>query len=121
MFAQANSEHCRHKIFNAKYTIDGEDMPASLFGMIRNTHAQSPQHTLSAYKDNAAVVEGFPGQRFRADRDRGAVDGLATPGDEAGRRDHQPRPLRCHRARSAVSSASCFATSQAFAVGGTSA
>src|SRR6478735_4721216 len=71
MFAQANSEHCRHKIFNAKYTIDGEDMPASLFGMIRNTHAESPQHTLSAYKDNAAVVEGFPGQRFRADRTSG--------------------------------------------------
>src|SRR6478735_7912079 len=68
MFAQANSEHCRHKIFNAKYTIDGEDMPFSLFGMIRNTHAESPQYTLSAYKDNAAVVEGFPGRRFRADR-----------------------------------------------------
>jgi phosphoribosylformylglycinamidine synthase len=71
MFAQANSEHCRHKIFNAKYTIDGEDMPSSLFGMIRNTHAESPQHTLSAYKDNAAVVEGFPGRRFRAERASG--------------------------------------------------
>lgn len=71
MFAQANSEHCRHKIFNARYTIDGEDMPASLFGMIRNTHAESPQLTLSAYKDNAAVVEGFPGQRFRAERASG--------------------------------------------------
>ncbi len=43
MFAQANSEHCRHKIFNARYSIDGEDMPHSLFGMIRNTHAESPQ------------------------------------------------------------------------------
>ena len=69
MFAQANSEHCRHKIFNAKYTIDGEDMPQSLFGMIKNTHQQSPQLTLSAYKDNAAVVEGFSGQRLRADED----------------------------------------------------
>ena len=67
MFAQANSEHCRHKIFNARYTIDGEDQPHSLFGMIRNTHAETPQHTLSAYKDNAAVVEGFPAQRFRSD------------------------------------------------------
>ncbi|KFN43194.1 phosphoribosylformylglycinamidine synthase [Arenimonas oryziterrae] len=67
MFAQANSEHCRHKIFNAKYTIDGEDMPHSLFGMIKNTHQQSPQLTLSAYKDNAAVVEGFSGQRLRPD------------------------------------------------------
>jgi len=67
MFAQANSEHCRHKIFNASWRIDGEPMPHTLFGMIRNTHAQSPQLTLSAYKDNAAVVEGFPGRRFRAD------------------------------------------------------
>src|SRR5688572_8674675 len=71
MFAQANSEHCRHKIFNARFTIDGEDMPSSLFGMIRNTHAESPQLTLSAYKDNAAVVEGFPGRRFRAESESG--------------------------------------------------
>ncbi|RPD84525.1 phosphoribosylformylglycinamidine synthase [Luteimonas sp. 100069] len=73
MFAQANSEHCRHKIFNASWTIDGEDMqrsngrPESLFGMIRHTHAQTPEHTLSAYSDNAAVVEGYPAQRFRPD------------------------------------------------------
>ena len=67
MFAQANSEHCRHKIFNADWTIDGEPQPLSLFKMIKNTHAQSPQLTLSAYKDNAAVVEGHPGARFRAD------------------------------------------------------
>src|SRR4026207_2022747 len=59
MFAQANSEHCRHKIFNASWTIDGETQPRSLFQMIKNTHAESPQLTLSAYKDNAAVVEGF--------------------------------------------------------------
>ena len=71
MFAQANSEHCRHKIFNARYSIDGEDMPHSLFGMIRNTHAQAPQLTLSAYKDNAAVIEGFAGQRFRAEHGSG--------------------------------------------------
>jgi phosphoribosylformylglycinamidine synthase len=71
MFAQANSEHCRHKIFNASYSLDGEDMAHSLFGMIRHTHAEAPQLTLSAYKDNAAVVEGFPGRRFRADRDTG--------------------------------------------------
>lgn len=73
MFAQANSEHCRHKIFNASWTIDGEDMQRSngraesLFGMIRHTHAQTPEHTLSAYSDNAAVVEGYPAQRFRPD------------------------------------------------------
>ncbi|MCD9027387.1 phosphoribosylformylglycinamidine synthase [Luteimonas sp. BDR2-5] len=72
MFAQANSEHCRHKIFNASWTIDGEDMQVngraqSLFGMIRHTHAQTPEHTLSAYSDNAAVVEGYATQRFRPD------------------------------------------------------
>ncbi len=67
MFAQANSEHCRHKIFNASYSLDGEDMPNSLFGMIRNTHAAAPQYTLSAYKDNAAVVEGFAGRRIASD------------------------------------------------------
>ncbi len=67
MFAQANSEHCRHKIFNADWRIDGEPKALSLFAMIRNTHAEAPQLTLSAYKDNAAVVEGFPGRRFRAD------------------------------------------------------
>jgi phosphoribosylformylglycinamidine synthase len=67
MFAQANSEHCRHKIFNADWRIDGENQPTSLFRMIKHTHAQSPQFTLSAYKDNAAVVEGHDGRRFRPD------------------------------------------------------
>ena len=67
MFAQANSEHCRHKIFNATWTIDGRAQPATLFGMIRNTHAHTPEHTLSAYSDNAAVVEGYPARRFRPD------------------------------------------------------
>ncbi len=72
MFAQANSEHCRHKIFNASWTLDGQAQPRSLFAMIRNTHARSPQLTLSAYKDNAAVIEGFPAQRFRCDPATGA-------------------------------------------------
>ncbi|TDK19439.1 phosphoribosylformylglycinamidine synthase [Luteimonas aestuarii] len=67
MFAQANSEHCRHKIFNASWTIDGEAQPQSLFRMIKHTHAQTPQHTLSAYSDNAAVVEGYAARRFRPD------------------------------------------------------
>jgi len=65
MFAQANSEHCRHKIFNASWDIDGQAQSQSLFAMIRHTHARTPAHTLSAYSDNAAVVEGYPGQRFR--------------------------------------------------------
>ena len=64
MFAQANSEHCRHKIFNAQWTIDGELQPKSLFGMIKNTFEQNPNDILSAYKDNAAVVKGHEGQRF---------------------------------------------------------
>ena len=64
MFAQANSEHCRHKIFNASWTIDGRNeqlngRPTTLFKMIKHTHAQTPEHTLSAYSDNAAVVEGY--------------------------------------------------------------
>ncbi|MGC1548783.1 MAG: phosphoribosylformylglycinamidine synthase [Rhodanobacter sp.] len=69
MFAQANSEHCRHKVFNASWTLDGEEQDKSLFGMIKNTHAHSPAHTLSAYKDNAAVIEGSTGRRFFADAD----------------------------------------------------
>ena len=69
MFAQANSEHCRHKVFNAGWTIDGEEQDKSLFAMIKNTHQQAPAHTLSAYKDNAAVIEGSAGQRFFADDD----------------------------------------------------
>src|SRR5690606_25873282 len=64
MFAQANSEHCRHKVFNADFTIDGEAQPKSLFAMIRNTHAVSPAHTLSAYSDNAAVIDGGVARRF---------------------------------------------------------
>ena len=64
MFAQANSEHCRHKIFNADWTIDGELQELSLFGMIRNTHRQSPLGVLSAYSDNSAVMVGHDSERF---------------------------------------------------------
>ncbi|KAI8381494.1 phosphoribosylformylglycinamidine synthase [Radiomyces spectabilis] len=64
MFAQVNSEHCRHKIFGADWTIDGELKPHSLFQMIKNTHKLHPQYTLSAYSDNAAVLEGFKATRF---------------------------------------------------------
>jgi len=64
MFAQANSEHCRHKIFNAQWIIDGERQEKSLFQMIRNTTEQSPGEVLSAYKDNAAVMRGTTGCRF---------------------------------------------------------
>ncbi len=67
MFAQANSEHCRHKVFNASWTVDGVEQDKTLFGMIKHTHQQSPAHTLSAYSDNAAVIEGSTGKRFFAD------------------------------------------------------
>ena len=64
MFAQANSEHCRHKIFNASWTIDGVDQEQSLFNMIKHTFAQHSDGILSAYHDNSAVIEGFQVSRF---------------------------------------------------------
>jgi len=67
MFAQANSEHCRHKIFNASWTIDGDEREHSLFAMIRNTYNQGGEGVLSAYSDNAAVVEGHLAGRFYPD------------------------------------------------------
>ncbi len=66
MFAQANSEHCRHKIFNAQFTIDGVPQDKSMFGMIRHTHQTNPQHMLVAYSDNASVMEGVVVERFVA-------------------------------------------------------
>ena len=64
MFAQVNSEHCRHKIFNASWDIDGKPMPDSLFGMIRNTYKKHPEYILSAYSDNAAVLTGPVAGKF---------------------------------------------------------
>lgn len=64
MFAQANSEHCRHKIFNADWVIDGKPQDISLFGMIRNTHKLNPGHTVVAYSDNSSIVAGQKTQRF---------------------------------------------------------
>ncbi|CAI1914316.1 Phosphoribosylformylglycinamidine synthase [Serratia entomophila] len=74
MFAQANSEHCRHKIFNADWIIDGEQQPKSLFKMIKNTFEQTPDYVLSAYKDNAAVMEGSQVGRFFAAPGNGKYD-----------------------------------------------
>jgi phosphoribosylformylglycinamidine synthase len=71
MFAQANSEHCRHKTFNAEWTVDGVTSPASLFGMIQGTHAAHPNRVLVAYRDNAAVSEGYVAPRFLADPEDG--------------------------------------------------
>ena len=81
MFAQANSEHCRHKIFNADFIIDGEPKSQTLFAMIRTTHAANPSGVLSAYRDNAAVIEGSPGVRFFPDPQTRRYDGVAEPVD----------------------------------------
>ena len=74
MFAQANSEHCRHKIFNADFTIDGVPQDKSLFAMIRNTEKLNPQHTVVAYSDNASVMEGGKIQRFYAKSASSPID-----------------------------------------------
>ncbi|HEY4448438.1 MAG TPA: phosphoribosylformylglycinamidine synthase [Steroidobacteraceae bacterium] len=81
MFAQINSEHCRHKIFNARWVIDGEPREESLFDMIRYTHAVSPGGVLSAYRDNAAVIVGNPGERYFPDPASGVYRASAEPID----------------------------------------
>jgi phosphoribosylformylglycinamidine synthase len=84
MFAQVNSEHCRHKIFNADWTIDGRSRPHSLFEMIKRTHRRHPGFTLSAYSDNAAVLQGHAGCRFHPD-----------PGDRVYRGHEETVHLMC--------------------------
>jgi phosphoribosylformylglycinamidine synthase len=81
MFAQANSEHCRHKIFNAQWIIDGREREESLFAMIRHTHARNPQGVLSAYRDNAAVIEGSVGARYFPEPSTGAYRESREPID----------------------------------------
>ena len=73
MFAQANSEHCRHKIFNADWTIDSETQSISLFGMIKNTYRQNPEGLLSVYSDNSAVMSGYQSNYFEPN-----IDGVYT-------------------------------------------
>ncbi|HTN64564.1 MAG TPA: phosphoribosylformylglycinamidine synthase, partial [Burkholderiaceae bacterium] len=79
MFAQANSEHCRHKIFNADWIVDGEQQDKSLFAMIRNTHQLHPKGTIVAYSDNSSVIEGASVERFYP---RGAAQGNAYQASE---------------------------------------
>ncbi|HEU4407276.1 MAG TPA: phosphoribosylformylglycinamidine synthase [Polyangiaceae bacterium] len=79
MFAQANSEHCRHKIFNATFELEGREQPASLFQLIKQSTAASPGGVLSAYRDNAAVVEGPEAERFFADPATGVYAGRREP------------------------------------------
>src|SRR5579871_3816099 len=81
MFAQANSEHCRHKIFNAEWRIDGQPRAESLFAMIRHTYGQAPRGILSAYRDNAAVIEGPQARRYFADPGSSVYAAHAEPID----------------------------------------
>ncbi len=78
MFAQANSEHCRHKIFNADFVLNGEKQEKSLFRMIRDTHEASPEGTVVAYKDNSSVIEGAQIERFYPNADQGQAYGFHT-------------------------------------------
>ncbi len=103
MFAQANSEHCRHKIFNAQFTIDGVAQEKSLFGMIRHTEQQNPQHTVIAYADNASVMEGHQQQVFQAQSPAGAVaSGAGSYQKESGLR-HVLMKVETHNHPTAIS------------------
>ena len=95
MFAQANSEHCRHKIFNADWVIDGQAQPASLFGMVRTTHQKSPRGTVVAYSDNAAVMEGASIERLYP-----REDGQYRYGDEL---THTVMKVETHNHPTAIS------------------
>ena len=99
MFAQANSEHCRHKIFNAEFFIDGQKQDKSLFGMIRNTEQVSPQHTVVAYSDNAAIMQGRVVQRFVARKD--TCHGMAYLPEEA--KQHVLMKVETHNHPTAIS------------------
>ena len=79
MFSQVNSEHCRHKIFNADWIVDGEQSERSLFKMIRNTHALNPDGVLVAYSDNSGVLEGFPGDWWEVNQQDGSFAYQKTP------------------------------------------
>src|ERR1700723_433353 len=81
MFAQANSEHCRHTFFNAEFIVDGETLPLSLFAMIRATYARNSNGVLSAYRDNAAVIEGGIATRFFPDPSTRRYGGVSEPVD----------------------------------------
>jgi phosphoribosylformylglycinamidine synthase len=91
MFAQANSEHCRHKIFNANFIIDGVAMDKSLFGMIRNTHQLNPQHMVVAYSDNSSVMEGNVGERFFANYVADTDHSTSNNADLEGKNDSSRR------------------------------
>ena len=98
MFAQANSEHCRHKIFNADYIIDAQVQTHSLFGMIRHTHKTNPQHTVVAYSDNAAIMHGHQVERFSA-----ALTGFMPRYDKTSGVQHILMKVETHNHPTAIS------------------
>ncbi len=98
MFAQANSEHCRHKIFNAEFVIDGQPQSHSLFGMIRHTHQTHPQHTVVAYADNAAIMHGHTVERFTA-----ALQGYMPRYDKSAGVHHILMKVETHNHPTAIS------------------
>lgn len=103
MFAQANSEHCRHKIFNAEFTIDGVAQDKSLFGMIRNTHQLAPQHTVIAYSDNASVMEGHQVERFVAKMAASASESSANSYQKSSVTQHVLMKVETHNHPTAIS------------------
>ena len=103
MFAQANSEHCRHKIFNADFTIDGVAQPQSLFSMIRHTEKQNPQHTVVAYADNASVMEGREIEAFMAKSASSAHGTCATSYEKDSALHHVLMKVETHNHPTAIS------------------
>ena len=103
MFAQANSEHCRHKIFNAQFTIDGVGQDKSLFGMIRHTEAVSPQHTIVAYADNASIMEGSAVEQFFAKFEAFAGQASATSYQKRSGTHHVLMKVETHNHPTAIS------------------
>ncbi len=103
MFAQANSEHCRHKIFNAQFTIDGVAQEKSLFGMIRHTEATSPQHTIVAYADNASIMEGSQVERFVAKMGASADTASAASYQKESATHHVLMKVETHNHPTAIS------------------
>nr|WP_315848258.1 phosphoribosylformylglycinamidine synthase [uncultured Rhodoferax sp.] len=103
MFAQANSEHCRHKIFNAQFTIDGVAQDKSMFGMIRNTHQLAPQYMLVAYSDNASVMEGVQVERFVAKSASGPREISAASYEKRSETNHILMKVETHNHPTAIS------------------
>ena len=103
MFAQANSEHCRHKIFNAQFTIDGVAQERSLFGMIRHTHQTNPQHMVVAYSDNASVMEGNQIERFIAKSADGSASSSASSYQKETALSHVLMKVETHNHPTAIS------------------